>query len=148
MKLNDDAVQMRNQYVSIAPNRLNTFLGTLSVPNNQLDEYIVGRIDYDKNLYGCLLIRESHEQFLRVNIQHVDLSFAVQATFTYAKCVRIECMDLWNNLRHLSASLRLDKAWLWGGEFNVISSLSEYVGRASQCQGTIDDFKLPLQIVE
>ncbi|KAL3529285.1 hypothetical protein ACH5RR_008607 [Cinchona calisaya] len=59
-------------------------------------------------------------------------------TFVYAKCTRIERFSPWSSL--CSIEKNISSPWLLCGDFNIISSIAEYLGKAAQDIETITDF--------
>ncbi|XP_071917025.1 uncharacterized protein [Coffea arabica] len=74
---------------------------------------------------------------------HDSWSSVGMATFVYAKCTRSEHRALWSNLVSITGTATWP--WIVGGDFNVISSVLEYVGRAAQDLGAIADFNETIQ---
>lgn len=64
---------------------------------------------------------------------------AVECSFVYAKCTRIECQLLWSDLMSISNYV-VGCPWLVGGDFHIISILEEYFGNASQDLGAMANF--------
>ncbi|XP_071902725.1 uncharacterized protein [Coffea arabica] len=69
---------------------------------------------------------------------HDNWTETVNASFIYAKCSKAERQTLWSELSSIARSIT--RLWLVGGDFNVISTLAEYTGRAPQDLGAISDF--------
>lgn len=81
----------------------------------------------------------NNEQFLHLALSQDSWSKVVYSYFVYAKCTQAERRHLWNGLSQIASSIG-DHPWIIGRDFNVISFLEEYLGKASQDLHAIEDF--------
>ncbi|XP_071921776.1 uncharacterized protein [Coffea arabica] len=71
-------------------------------------------------------------------VAHDSWANVVNATVVYAKCKQSERRALWSELGTIASTIT--RPWLVCWDFNIISSVTEYVGRATQDLGAIADF--------
>lgn len=58
-------------------------------------------------------------------------------TIVYAKCTRRERLELWDNIKRLYVS---DMPWMVGGDFNIITSITETQEGGPPNNNAIRDF--------
>ncbi|XP_059284863.1 uncharacterized protein LOC132038161 [Lycium ferocissimum] len=66
------------------------------------------------------------EQQITLKLFHQDIGKEIIATFVYAKCDKVERLELWDNMYNLASTIELP--WMVGGDFNVIISKDEKLG--------------------
>lgn len=77
-----------------------------------------------------------HPQVLHCIISHSQFASPFFANFVYAKCSKLERLDLWNKLRMVAS---VSQPWMVGGDFNTISISSERKGGASPDLNSMND---------
>lgn len=68
-------------------------------------------------------VLENEDQFLHCKIFEISSGHSFLATFVYAKCSRRDMYALWDGISNFVASTNMP--WCVGGEFNIITTLSE-----------------------
>jgi hypothetical protein len=70
-------------------------------------------------------IRINAKQFVHLFL-HLESNKKACCMFVYATCTRSGHLQLWDSLSAIFASI--NDVWMVGGDFNVISKISEYLG--------------------
>lgn len=85
-----------------------------------------------------LSVISSSEQYLHAEVGDRTGGFLCFVTAIYARSTRSDRLQLWSDLQHLGTSIT--RPWVLGGDFNAITSLSEYQGRSTPELQSIGDF--------
>lgn len=117
------------------PNKIEEYAQKINYPN-------FAQYSPNNNHIWIFWLRGIEITLLDISDQHVTVLVGGEAplrvSFVYAKCLRAERLDLWNQLRTQSLS---DIPWLIGGDFNTILRASEKRGGLDPDLGSIQDFQ-------
>ncbi|XP_060183147.1 uncharacterized protein LOC132613112 [Lycium barbarum] len=84
-----------------------------------------------------VLIDSVQQITLRLSNWHIGMEMTV--TLVYAKCDRIERIELWDSLYNLASNM--NTPWLVGGDFNVIADEHEKYGGQPVSLNEVEDFR-------
>ncbi|XP_059311003.1 uncharacterized protein LOC132062446 [Lycium ferocissimum] len=82
-------------------------------------------------------------QQMTLKLENCDTHAEIIVTLVYAKCDRIERIELWEPLYHLASDMTLP--WLVGGDFNVITDEKEMYGGMPVTLNEVEDFRHCIQ---
>ncbi|XP_060216564.1 uncharacterized protein LOC132644040 [Lycium barbarum] len=82
-------------------------------------------------------------QQMTLKLENCDTHAEIIVTLVYAKCDRIERIELWESLYHLASDMTLP--WLVGGDFNVITDEEEKYGGMPVTLNKVEDFRHCIQ---
>ncbi|KAL3498204.1 hypothetical protein ACH5RR_040936 [Cinchona calisaya] len=83
-------------------------------------------------------VLENNEQLLHLDLTHDGWTFSGFVTLIYVQRTRRKRQQLWADLDRLA--LASTRPWLWGGDFNTISSLVAYSRASQQHLRAIENF--------
>ncbi|XP_060200195.1 uncharacterized protein LOC132628431 [Lycium barbarum] len=86
------------------------------------------------------------EQSITVKLQFQDFNKDMVVTMVYAKCSKVERMQLWDSLYLLASNMT--SPWLVGGDFNVILNEEEEIGGLPVFPQEYEDFVFCLNSCE
>ncbi|OVA14191.1 Endonuclease/exonuclease/phosphatase [Macleaya cordata] len=90
-----------------------------------------------KNNVYAVSVLQMTSQFIHAKIVSHTLGVDFLVSFVYASCDGGERRLLWSDLSSIASDIM--SPWLFGGDFNVVSNLSERVGgRPSMCPNMVD----------
>ncbi|XP_060183051.1 uncharacterized protein LOC132613005 [Lycium barbarum] len=86
------------------------------------------------------------EQSITVKLQFQDFNKDMVVTMVYAKCSKVERLQLWDSLYLLTSNMT--SPWLVGGDFNVIMNEEEKIGGLPVLPQEYEDFAFCLNSCE
>ncbi|XP_059302067.1 uncharacterized protein LOC132053997 [Lycium ferocissimum] len=92
--------------------------------------------------YEVTVLIESVQQ-LTLKLFNWDVDMELVVTLVYAKCDRIERIELWDSLYNLASDMT--SPWLIGGDFNVITDEEEKYGGLPVSLNEVEDFRHCIQ---
>ncbi|XP_060201759.1 uncharacterized protein LOC132630196 [Lycium barbarum] len=92
--------------------------------------------------YEVTVLMDTVQQ-LTLKLFNWDVDMELVVTLVYAKCDRIERIELWDSLYNLASDMTIP--WLVGGDFNVITDEEEKYGGLPVSLNEVEDFRHCIQ---
>ncbi|XP_059294842.1 uncharacterized protein LOC132047883 [Lycium ferocissimum] len=92
--------------------------------------------------YEVTVLMDTVQQ-LTLKLFNCDIDMEMVVTLVYAKCDRIERIELWDSLYNLASDMTIP--WLVGGDFNVITDEEEKYGVLPVSLNEVEDFRHCIQ---
>ncbi|XP_060200473.1 uncharacterized protein LOC132628728 [Lycium barbarum] len=92
--------------------------------------------------YEVTVLMDTDQQ-LTLKLFHWDTNLDMIVTLVYAKCDRIDRIELWDSMYNLASDMTLP--WLVGGDFNVIVDEEEKYGGLPVTLNEVEDFRHCIQ---